>query len=79
MKKIIISSVCLAMLCACGLTKKDLGLEKKTPDEMMVVSRAPLSIPPEFGLRPIVVDENTIGDNIQNLTAGEKAILEKMK
>ena len=46
---------------------------------MMVVSRAPLSIPPEFGLRPIVVDENTIDDNTQNLTAGEKAILEKMK
>ncbi|MBQ8465088.1 MAG: DUF3035 domain-containing protein [Alphaproteobacteria bacterium] len=78
MRKIIISSVCLVMLCSCGLTKKDLGLEKNAPDEMMVVSRAPLSIPPEFGLRPIIVDDNAV-DNTPSLTAGERAILEKMK
>ncbi len=78
MKKIIISSVCIAMLCACGLTKKDLGLEKNAPDEMKVVSRAPLSIPPEFGLRPITVD-NGVVDNTESLTAGEQAVLQKMK
>ena len=78
MKKIIISSVCVAMLCACGLTKKDLGLEKSSPDEMKVVSRAPLSIPPEFGLRPLTLDDGAAND-AENLTAGERAVLEKMK
>lgn len=29
-----------------------LGLEKSPPDEFAVVSRAPLSLPPDFGLRP---------------------------
>lgn len=29
-----------------------LGLEKKAPDEFTVVSRAPLTLPPDFGLRP---------------------------
>ena len=78
MKKIIMSSVCVAMLCACGLTRKDLGLEKDSPDEMMVVSRAPLSIPPEFKLRPIIVQNDT-EEETQSLTNGEKAFLQKIK
>ena len=78
MKKIILSSVCIAMLCACGLTRKDLGLEKDTPDEMMVISRAPLSIPPEFGLRPLIIQNEMEEDN-DNLTAGEEALLQKIK
>ena len=78
MKKIILSSVLAVMVCACGLTKKDLGIEKDSPDEMMVVSRAPLSIPPEFGLRPIIIDEEENFDK-PKLTTGEQALLQKMK
>ncbi len=78
MKKIILSSVCVAMLCACGLTRKDLGLEKDTPDEMMVVSRAPLSIPPEFKLRPIIV-QSEVEEDAPTFTTGEKALLQKIK
>ena len=77
-KKIILSSVLAVMVCACGLTKKDLGIEKESPDEMLVVSRAPLSIPPEFGLRPIIVDEEENIDKPE-LSAGEQALLQKMK
>jgi hypothetical protein len=32
--------------------KRTLGLEKQSPDAFRVVSRAPLEIPPSFGLRP---------------------------
>ena len=78
MNKIVISSLIVAMLCACGMTRKSLGLEKDAPDEMLVVSRAPLSIPPEFGLRPIVVDTQDV-DNAAELSAGEQALLQKMK
>ncbi len=40
---------------ACGQMdgiKKQLGFTKQSPDEFRVVSRAPLSLPPDFSLRP---------------------------
>jgi hypothetical protein len=36
----------------CADPKKALGLGKRSPDEFTVVTRAPLSLPPEFALRP---------------------------
>ncbi|MBM3559287.1 MAG: DUF3035 domain-containing protein, partial [Alphaproteobacteria bacterium] len=33
-------------------TKRSLGLSKPAPDEFSVVSRAPLSLPPNYTLRP---------------------------
>ena len=46
---------CLVLsLSACGLTKEKLGLSQKSPDEATVESRKPLSLPPEFDVRPSV-------------------------
>ena len=46
----------LAMLApavaGCSSTKEMLGLTKRSPDEFQVVSRAPLSMPPDYSLRP---------------------------
>ena len=43
----------LLLLAACGDdTRKLLGLDKKSPDEFKIVSRAPLSLPPDYALRP---------------------------
>ncbi len=43
----------LMALGACEGIKKDLGMGKQdAPDEFRVVSRAPLSLPPDFTLRP---------------------------
>ena len=39
-------------LTACGGIKKQLGQTKQAPDEFRVVSRAPLTVPPDFSLRP---------------------------
>jgi len=39
-------------LAACGGLKEDLGLSKKAPDEFAVVRNAPLSLPPDYNLRP---------------------------
>ncbi len=39
-------------LAGCGETRKAIGWEKTPPDEFAVVSRAPLSVPPNFQLRP---------------------------
>ncbi len=52
-KPIVISAVivALAALTGCEAAKSVAGLKKQAPDEFEVVSRAPLSIPPDFGLR----------------------------
>lgn len=36
----------------CTDTRKALGYEKATPDEFKIVTRAPLSLPPDYALRP---------------------------
>ncbi len=48
-------AVCVALVlgvAACDGFRKQLGLNKSAPDEFRVVSRAPLSLPPDFTLRP---------------------------
>ncbi len=43
----------LSVLAACGGTvQQKLGLERRVPDEFQVVRRAPLTLPPDFTLRP---------------------------
>lgn len=51
--------LCLALtavigLAACGDTREQLGLTRQSPDEFAVYQRAPLSVPPDYGLRPPV-------------------------
>jgi hypothetical protein len=50
----IASFVALAALTGCGSgdLKRTLGMDRTGPDAYSVVARAPLEIPPEFGLRP---------------------------
>lgn len=36
----------------CTETRQALGLNKQAPDEFQVVARAPLSLPPDYSLRP---------------------------
>lgn len=43
---------CPLILAGCDSTRDALGLTKKSPDEFAVVTKAPLVLPPEFGLRP---------------------------
>ncbi len=52
-------SVLVMMCCAvalaasgCSGTREALGLGKRQPDEFAVYTRAPLSLPPDYGLRP---------------------------
>jgi hypothetical protein len=55
---------CLLLLAACsdGQNARDiLGFDRNAPDEFKVVSRPPLSVPPDFALRPPEegLDDNT--------------------
>lgn len=40
------------VMSGCGVTKDDIGLGREAPDEFAVVTRAPLSVPPDYHLRP---------------------------
>ncbi|MDD3029213.1 MAG: DUF3035 domain-containing protein [Alphaproteobacteria bacterium] len=44
--------VAALLLSSCGELREDLGLGRNPPDEFAVVDRPPLSVPPDFGLRP---------------------------
>ena len=45
-------SVATAALSGCGELRQAAGLNKKSPDEFAVTTKAPLVIPPDFSLRP---------------------------
>ena len=49
---ILTAGVSLFALGACSSVGNALGGERRTPDEFKVVTKAPLSVPPEYSLRP---------------------------
>jgi hypothetical protein len=63
--------VSMAILAACsqGSVQNALGMGKRSPDEFAVVSRAPLILPPDYGLRPPRPGESRPGVD----TPGEQA------
>ena len=56
MNKVLLAVALLAgvgVLSACSDMKKSLGIENSAPNEFMVTTRAPLTLPPDFDLRPV--------------------------
>jgi len=53
-QRAILFTVCAAAMAvsACSGVRQALGAEKVTPDEFRVVTIAPLTVPPEYNLRP---------------------------
>lgn len=45
-------AVSAVALTACGGLRQSIGLTKVVPDEFVTVASAPLTVPPEYGLRP---------------------------
>ena len=39
-------------LSACTSVKKEMGIGRNSPDEFLVIKRAPLTVPPDYALRP---------------------------
>lgn len=79
---------CLALvllsgsLSACSGVKKKLGLENSAPDEFLVTSRAPLSLPPEYDLRPVTDGSSVslaLSSQTDSFSEGEKALLSKLR
>lgn len=51
-RSLAVVSMLLLSACSSSTVKDTLGLNHKEPDEFRVVSRPPLSVPPQFNLRP---------------------------
>jgi hypothetical protein len=62
-------------IAGCQNAKELMGLTKRSPDEFQVVSRAPLSMPPDFSLRPPTPgaprpQEGTTSDQAKSIITG---------
>ncbi len=71
-RKSVLAVACLPailMLAACSDLRQALGMDRTGPDEFAVESRAPLTIPPDFDLRP----PQPGAHRPQEVTAAEKA------
>lgn len=80
MKRFLLPCLLLPLLltaCESGGVRETLGLNRDAPDEFAVVSRPPLSIPPEFSLRPPVPGQAPRGlaadDAARSILSGKPA------
>ncbi len=74
-----LAAVLPLMLSACQDAKRALGYEKAPPDEFQVVARAPLSMPPDFSLRPpqpgaARPQEGTTRDQARRVVTGQRGM-----
>src|SRR4051812_36271746 len=51
-RAVILVLLCGTVLAGCSSLRSMAGLQKKSPDEFAVTTKAPLVIPPDFNLRP---------------------------
>ena len=74
----VVVGLSVIVLSACSDTRRALGYDKAPPDEFTVVSRAPLSQPPDFSLRPPTPgaprpQEGTVRDQAKGALMGSHA------
>jgi hypothetical protein len=67
--------VAAAMLAGCSDTREILGQGKRSPDEFAVYSRVPLSMPPNYGLRPPGAGAGSTTDPGSATTEARRALL----
>lgn len=71
-----IRTICMLLACTtlvtgCSGAKKQLGLGRHSPDEFAVVERAPLTLPPDYALRP----PRAGGEPLQNAQTQAKRVV----
>lgn len=59
---------------ACSSVGKQLGLTRQAPNEFNILTKAPLSVPPEYNLRPPKIGESSLENNYSQETAREALI-----
>ncbi|MDE1151929.1 MAG: DUF3035 domain-containing protein [Micavibrio sp.] len=53
---VLLAAALLVSVAGCSSVKKEFGVGRQSPDEFMVVKRAPLTLPPDYDLRPPSAD-----------------------
>lgn len=51
-RAVTVGIICALFLSGCENARDAIGISKQSPDEFAVVTRAPLTLPPDYGLRP---------------------------
>jgi len=77
-KALLIVVACAVSLSACGDMRQALTTTKATPDEFSVYTRAPLVMPPDYGVRPIPGDEEN-NDAITSQQTARRVLLENSR
>jgi hypothetical protein len=67
------------LLVGCDKTKEALGLTRTAPDEMQVIERPPLSMPPGYGLRPPASQQHKAQTDAKPRDDAETSVLGKGK
>ena len=83
-KTFILMTLAAASLTACSTaTKEKLGLVKQAPNEFMVMSRAPLSLPPDYNMRPVndmsAMYEVDMTRRLEGMSLGEQKLMSKIE
>ena len=74
---LLLSAMC-GVLTACGTASKEKwGLTKTAPNEYMVAPRAPLSLPPEYDLLPVGVENYYQNNNDADLSEADQSLLDR--
>lgn len=83
MKKIFALMCVMVSLGACSSSDK-MSWAQQSPDEFMVMSRAPLSLPPEYDNRPVTAPlssqqkQAALNAKFKGLSSGEKAFMKQI-
>ena len=83
-KTFILMTLAAASFTACSTaTKEKLGLVKQAPNEFMVMSRAPLSLPPDYNMRPVndmsAMYEVDMTRRLEGMSLGEQKLMSKIE
>ncbi len=71
---IVITALPFISSCSSGSVRDTLGMRRSAPNEFRVVTNPPLSIPPEFSIRPPIPDE-TYKESPNSQTESAKKVL----
>ena len=66
-------------LSACADISKTLTTTKAKPDEFSVYTRAPLTMPPDYGVRPLPGDEDQINQAASSQQTARRVLLENSR
>ncbi len=78
-KEVLVVMASALMLASCGnVTKEKLGLNKQAPNEFMVSTKAPLTMPPSANLNPVTPAPSVQPKIVlNNVTTEEAAFVKK--